>query len=75
MIDFLSFHDLLQDPLYCMTGEQYGKIEQKYPEDGHCQSVLITWGDLILNVPPFSNYSADTAAAFNVVSHPRDTIS
>jgi len=22
-----------------LTGEQYGKIEAKYPEGGHCQSV------------------------------------
>jgi len=23
-----------------LTGEQYGKMEPKYPEGGHCQSVL-----------------------------------
>ena len=23
-----------------LTGEQYGKVEPKYPEGGHCQSVL-----------------------------------
>jgi len=24
-----------------LTGEQYGKMEAKYPEGGHCQSVLL----------------------------------
>ena len=27
-----------------LTGEQYGKMEPKYPEGGHCQSVL-TFGN------------------------------
>ena len=32
-----------------LTGEQYGKMEPKYPEDGHCQSVLHLQG--FFNVP------------------------
>jgi len=32
-----------------LTGEQYGKMELKYPEGGHCQSVLHPQG--IFNVP------------------------
>ena len=27
-----------------LTGEQYGKMEPKYPEGGHCQSVLRSQG-------------------------------
>jgi hypothetical protein len=32
-----------------LTGEQYGKMEPKYPEGGHCQSVLRPQG--VFNVP------------------------
>ena len=32
-----------------LTGEQYGKMEPKYPEGGHCQSVLRPHG--VFNVP------------------------
>jgi hypothetical protein len=32
-----------------LIGEQYGKMDPKYPGGGHCQSVLRTQG--ILNVP------------------------
>ena len=28
-----------------LTWEQYGKMEPKYPEGGHCQSVLRPQGD------------------------------
>jgi len=34
---------------HSLTGEQYGKMEPKYTEGGHCQSVLRPLG--ILNVP------------------------
>ena len=34
-----------------LTGEQYGKIEPKYPEGGHCQSVLRPQG--VLTSPLF----------------------
>jgi len=46
-----------------LTGEQYGKMEHKYPEGGHCQSVLMS--------PFIYNNSVEMAAPFNVVSHPR----
>ena len=29
-----------------LTGEQYGKMEPEYPEDGHCQSILPCQGVL-----------------------------
>jgi len=32
-----------------LTGEQYGKIEPKYLEGGHCQSVLCP--QRVFNVP------------------------
>ena len=32
-----------------LTGEQYGKMEPKYHEGGHCQSVLRPQG--VFNVP------------------------
>ena len=32
-----------------LVGEQYGKMEPEYPEDGHCQSVLRPQG--VFNVP------------------------
>ena len=32
-----------------LTGEQYGKMEPKYPEGGHCQCVLHPQG--VFNVP------------------------
>ena len=32
-----------------LTGEQYGKMEPKYPEGGHCHSVLRPQG--VFNVP------------------------
>ena len=52
-----------------LTGVQYGKMEPKYPEGGHSQSVLRPQG--FFNVPRFLNNSVQTAAPFNVVSHPR----
>ena len=33
-----------------LTGEQYGKMEPKYPEGGHCQSVLRPHG--VSHIPP-----------------------
>jgi len=52
-----------------LTGEQYGKMEPKYPEGGHCQSVLRP--QIFLTSPFILNNSVETAAPFNVVSHPR----
>ena len=37
-----------------LTGEQYRKMEPKYPEDGHCQSVLRPRG--VFSVPLYSCY-------------------
>jgi len=51
------------------TGEQYGKIKPKYPEGGHCQSVLRPQSFLMS--PFILNNSVETAAPFNMVSHPR----
>ena len=34
-----------------LTGEQYGKMKQKYPEGGHCQSVLHLQG--VFNNPHY----------------------
>jgi hypothetical protein len=51
-----------------LIGEQYGKMEPKYPEGGHCQGVLRNQG--VFNVF-FINKSVETAMPFNVVSHPR----
>jgi len=52
-----------------LTGEQYGKMEPKYPEGGHCQSVLGPQG--VFNVPLYLNNSVEMTVPFNVVSHPR----
>jgi len=41
---FFNFEWLFINPIPPLTGEQYGKMEPKYPEDGHCQSVLRTQG-------------------------------
>jgi len=51
-----------------LTGKKYGKMEPKYPESGHCQSVLRPHG--VLTSPFILNNSVETAAPFNVVSHP-----
>jgi len=52
-------------------GEQYGKMELKYPDGGHCQSVLRPQG--IFDVPLYFLiiHAVETATPFNVVSHPR----
>jgi len=52
-----------------LTGEQYGKMEPKYPEGGHCQSVLRAMG--VLTSPFILINSVETAAPFNVINHPR----
>ena len=52
-----------------LTGEQYGKMELKYPEGGHCQSVLRPQG--FLTSPFILNNSMAMPAPFNVVSYPR----
>ena len=41
---------LLITPSPSLTGEEYGKMEPKYPEGGHCQSVLHPQG--VFNAPP-----------------------
>jgi len=51
-----------------LTGEQYRKMEPKYLEGGHCQSVLRTQG--VFNVTFIVNNSVETAVPFNVVSNP-----
>ena len=64
---FEWLRNLLSSPL---TGKQYGKMEPKYPEGGRCQSVLRP--QRFFKRPPlFLNNSVETAAPFNVVSHPR----
>ena len=52
-----------------LTGEQYGKTEPKYPQGGRCQSALRPRG--VFTSPFIFNNSVETAAPFNVVSHPR----
>jgi len=51
-----------------LTGEEYGKMEPKYHEGGHCQSVLRPQG--FLTSPFILNSSVEMAAPFKVVSHP-----
>jgi len=55
-------------PVPSLTGEQHGMTEPKYPEGGHCQSLLLP--QRLINVPLFCLNSVETATAFNVVSHP-----
>ena len=43
-----------------LTGEQYGKMEPKYHEGGHCQNVLRPQG--VLTSPFILNNSVETAA-------------
>jgi len=46
-----------------LTGEQYGKMEPKYPEGDHCQSVLHPMG--IFNIPLYFNqFSGDGSAIY-----------
>jgi len=52
-----------------LTGEQYGKVEPKYPESCHCHSVYIIRG-FLTSIFIFSN-SVEMTLPFNVVSHPR----
>ena len=52
-----------------LTGEQYGKMQPKYPEGGHCGVFYVLGG--VLTSPFILNNSEETAAPFNVVSHPR----
>ena len=52
-----------------LTEEQYGKLESKYHEAGHCQSAKRLRG--VFNAPLIFNNSVETAAPFNVVSQPR----
>ena len=53
-----------------LTWEQYGKMELKYPEGGHCQSILLPRGGGLTS-PFILNNSVETAVPFNVISHPR----
>ena len=52
-----------------LTEGKYGKMESKYAEGGHCQSVLRHQG--VLTSPFILNNSVETAAPFNVVGHSR----
>ena len=49
LISAASMLEWLRTPPPPLTGEQYGKMEPKYPEGGHCQSVLRPQG--VFNVP------------------------
>ena len=57
-----------------LTGEQYGKIEPKYPEGFHCQNVLRPQG--VINVPFIFNNSLQRhltwSATHDVVSREID---
>jgi len=44
-----SMLEWLRNLLPPLTGKQYGKVELKYPEGGHCQSVSSPQG--VFNVP------------------------
>jgi len=46
-----------------LTGEQYGKMEPKYPEGGHCQSVLRPQG--FLTSPFIFSNSVEKSVPFN----------
>jgi len=48
-----------------LTGEQYGKMELKYPEGGHCQSVLRP--QVFFNIPLYFYKSVETSDTYNVV--------
>ena len=48
-----------------LTGEQYGKMEPKYHEGGHCQTVLRPHG--VLTSTFIFNNTVETAESFNVV--------
>jgi len=61
---FFIIEWLFISPLPPLAGEKYGKMEPKYSEGGHCQSVLHTQG---IN-------SVEMVAPFNVLSHPRNTM-
>ena len=54
-----------------LAGKQYGKMEPKYSEGGHCQSVLRP--QRIFNAPPrhFKINSVEMVTPFNVANHPR----
>jgi len=67
--EILSHSNRGETPPPPLTGEQYGKIEPKYPEGGHCQIVLRLQG--VLTSPFILNNSVETAAPFNVVIHLR----
>jgi len=51
--------------------EQYGKMEPKYPEVGHCQIILHPLGSL---TSPFFINSVEMAVPYNIVSHPQKTV-
>ena len=71
---FTIYHRLFKSPplLLILIGEQHRKMEQKYPEGGHCQCELHLQG--ILMSPLFSINSVEIAAPFNFVSNPWDTV-
>jgi len=63
----VSVWSLLLSGCSFLTGEQYGKMEPKYPEGGHYQSVLRS--QRVFNVPPFLIDSVEISVPFNVFSH------
>jgi len=52
-----------------LTGEQYGKMEPKYPGVGTARVFYVLRG--FLTSPFILNNSVGTAAPFNVVRHPQ----
>ena len=70
LIQHTSMLERLRTPPPLLTGEQYGKMETKYPEGGHSQSVLRPqW--VSLSSPFIFNNLVEAAAPFKVVSHSR----
>ena len=51
--------------LVLLSGEQYGKMEPKYPEGGHCQSVLRHKGDF--NVLPVQVWGSQCWISFFLI--------
>jgi len=68
---FFIIEWLIIPPPPPLIGEQYGNVEQKYPEGGYWQNLLHPQGSL--RSPLFLINSLETAGPFNMVSHPWDT--
>ena len=65
---FFIIEWLIIPPPPPLIGEQYGNVEQKYPEGGYWQNLLHPQGSL--RSPLFLINSLETAGPFNMVSHP-----